>query len=305
MNLIIKVKKIIKREIKNFLYPIYGKILMLHSVVENKSQLKENRLLEITPSFLEQTILKYKSAGYRFASLDEVQQQVERPKRFRRKFVCFTLDDGYADNYKYAYPVFKKYNCPFAIYVTTNYPDRKAQIWWYQLEDILLKNENLTVNGVEYECSDMEKKNKAFWDIREKIFSSDTAMTLTSLKQLFIENESGGGKNVDELALSWEQIVELAADPLCTIAAHTVSHASLPALSDDEIRKELSEGKKRIEDRIKKPVNHFSYPYGNCDSRVAKLTMELFETGVTTNQGLVRKGDNLCELKRNELVHDL
>jgi len=294
MNLIFRVK----RKIHKILHPPYGEILMLHRVVENRSQLDENRILEVTPSFLEKTILKYQSAGYRFASLDEVQRLVKRWKFNRRKFVCFTLDDGFADNYEQAYPIFKKYSCPFAIYITTDYPDQNAQFWWYQLEELLLKKEKLMINGVEYDCFDFEKKNKAFWDIREKIFSSDAEMTMTALEQLFNENDC----HTKVHALSWEQIVELSADPLCTIAAHSVSHASLPTLSDEAIRRELSDGKKKIEEKIKKPVKHFSYPYGNWNNRVSDLVMEHYSTAVTTKGGIITKGDNLFLLNRKTLV---
>jgi len=305
MKLVRRAKGKIKREIKKFLNPVFGEILMLHSVVESRSRLIDNRMLEITPAFLEQTILKYKYAGYRFASLDDVQKQLKKRKRYWRKFVCFTLDDGYADNYKNAYPIFKKHNCPFAIYITTDYPDKNALYWWYQLEGVLLENEQLTINGAEYDCSDLEKKNKAFRDIRDKIFSSEAEMTLIALKQLYKDNDSAIRKDINELALSWEQIVELAADPLCTIAAHTVSHAALPVLNDEMIRKELSEGKNKIEERIKKPVKHFAYPYGNWDSRIADLAKEQFCTATTTDKGIVRKYDNIYMLKRNELTHDL
>lgn len=294
MNLIFRVK----RKIHSLLHPPYGEILMLHRVVEQRSRLEENRALEITPAFLEQTILKYQSAGYRFVSLDEVQRQVERRKSDRRKFVCFTLDDGYADNYEQAYPIFKKHNCPFAIYVTTDYPDQNALFWWYQLEEALLKNDKLNIIGVEYDCSDLENKNRAFFEIREKIFSSDAEAILSVLKQIFQENDC-----TDKVpALSWEKIAELATDTLCTIAAHTVSHASLPALNDEMKRKELQDGKKKIEDKIKKPVKHFSYPYGNMDDRVTGLVMEQFSTAVTTQHGFVKKGDSVYALKRKILM---
>jgi peptidoglycan/xylan/chitin deacetylase (PgdA/CDA1 family) len=276
--------------------PPYGEILALHRVVEQRSRLKSNKRLDITPAFLEQTILKYQSAGYRFVSLDEVQRQVEKRKRNRRKFVCFTLDDGYVDNFEQAYPVFKKYHCPFAIYITTDYPDQKAKFWWYQLEEVLLKNDKITINDVEYDCSDLEKKNRAFGDIRKKCL-----LDAEILNRIFQENDSV----VRHDALSWEQIIELAADPLCTIAAHTVTHASLPTLNDEMIRTELSEGKKKIEDRIKMSVKHFSYPYGNWDDRVVDLVKEQFSTAVLVTRGYVQKGDNLYMLNRNTLYQDL
>jgi len=102
--------------------------------------------------------------------------------------------------------------------------------------------------------------------------------------------------------LSWEQIVELSVDPLCTIGAHTVSHASLPVLSDEMLEIELSNGRRKIEDRIKKPVTHFAYPYGNYDSRVVNLVREQFSTAVTVNWGEVKKGDDLFMLNRKDLV---
>jgi len=293
--------KKIKRKIGKILFQPYGEILMLHSVVEKKSQLEANQVLEVTPAFLEQTILNYKSAGYKFVSLDQVQSMVERKKRhwrFLPKFVSFTLDDGFVDNYEQAYPVFKKYNCPFTIYVTTNYPDKKAQFWWIQLEKVLLKNENVTINGVEYDCSDLEKKNQAFLEIRKKIFSVDAEITMRALEQLFKDNDCS---DMNSLALSWEQIIELAAEPLCTIGAHTVSHPALPTLSDEKIRKELSEGKKRIEEIIKKPVKHFAYPYGRFDERVVQLVMEQFSTAVTTKWGLINIGDSQHTLNRVNL----
>ena len=277
--------------------PLYGEILMLHRVVEQRSMLEENRILEVTPIFLEQTILNYQDRGYRFASLDELQWQLEKRKRNRRKFVCFTLDDGFADNYDQAYPVFKKHNCPFAIYITTDFPDKKALYWWYLLEELLLKKDNISMNGIEYDCSNMEKKNKAFLKIRDHIFSSTADMTMTALKQLFKDNNC----HTKVRALSWEQIVEMSNDPLCTIGAHSVTHASLPLLSDEKIRSELLEGKQKIEEKINKPVNHFAYPYGNYDEKVMRLVMEQFNTAVTTNAGSIIKGDHAYQLNRNVL----
>jgi len=291
------IKQILKKIYIKFTNPVCGEILMLHSVVEKRSQIIENRNLEVTPSFLEQTILKYKSLGYRFVSLDEIQHQMVTRKRHSRKFVCFTIDDGFADNYELAYPVFKKHNCPFIIYVTTDYVDKKAQFWWCQLEVLVMKNEKLMINGIEYDCSDLEKKNRVFSEIAGRVYSS-YAGTILSLKQLYNENDY----NTNVRALSWEQIVDLAADPLCTIGAHTVSHPSLPMLSDEKIRKELSDGKKIIEEKINKPVKHFSYPYGDCDSRVAKLAMEQFSTAVLATEDYVRKKDNVYLLNRSQLI---
>jgi len=101
----------------NFSHPVVGEILMMHQVSQTRTSDKERYDLEITPTFLEQTILKYKQMGYRFANLDEIYKQMTEHKRSGKKFVCFTFDDGYFNNFTLAYPIFKKYDCPFSIYV--------------------------------------------------------------------------------------------------------------------------------------------------------------------------------------------
>jgi len=287
----------IKRRIKKVIYPLYGEILMLHRVVKTRSILEENRILEITPEFLEQTILKYKSDRYRFVSMDEVRMLLKKPINLTNKFVCFTLDDGFADNYEEAYPIFKKHNCPFTIYITTDYPDKNKQYWWYHLEDLLHKKYNFSLNGIEYDCSDITKQNRAFIEIRNKIFSSDASVTIITLEKLFEEN----GCNSKVHSLCWEQIIELSKEPLCTIGAHSVTHSSLPILSDEKIIKELLLGKEKIEAKTGMPVNHFAYPYGNWDNRVKNLVMQHFRTAVTVNWGMIKKYDNLFTLNRKPL----
>jgi peptidoglycan/xylan/chitin deacetylase (PgdA/CDA1 family) len=297
MKLISKINK----KISQLFHPPYGEILTLHRVVKERSTLNANRYLEITPAFLEQTILKYKSAGYRCVSLDEVQRQVESRQPGAEKFVCFTLDDGYADNYEQAYPVFQKHDCPFAIYVATDFPDRKAKLWWYWLEDLLMAKDRLTLNGVEYDCSDFEKKNRAFSAIRERIFTTEAETILNALEQSHQEIAGAARRDVDTLALTWEQIFKLAADPLCTIGSHTATHVSLPALSDERIRQELTEAKSKIEDRIRRPVRHFAYPYGNFDHRVARMVMKQYTTATIVLGDSIRKTSTLSSLNRNGL----
>ena len=303
MNLILKIKKKIFKLFHHLFHRPYGEILMLHRVVEKRSLLEDNRGLEVTTAFLEQTILKYKSNGYNLVSLDEVQRQVESKRRGKTKFVCFTFDDGYADNYELAYPVFKKHNCPFAIYIATDFPENKALLWHYDLQDVILENEKLLFNDMEFDCHDLNQKNRTFRNINDNFFiESDTETNQKALENLFKENVCTNRHDVK--TLNWEQFIDLASDPLCTIAAHTVSHPALTLISDEKIKKELSDGKKIIEDKIKKPVTHFAYPFGNWDDRVASLAMEIYSTAVTTLHGSVRKGDTLDRLNRKKLIEE-
>ena len=293
----------IKRKIYKLFHPSMGEILMLHRVVENRSVLEANRQMEITPELLEKTILDYQSKGYRFISLDEVHEIVSTQKRLKQKFVCFTFDDGYVDNYDLAYPIFKKYNCPFAIYVATDFPDGKALLWWYVLEDILIdQNELILGDDSRYDCPTIEKKNATFDAVRHKIFNSQSQDIAQTLNHLFVNYSYSFEDKNRALAMSWEQIAELAKDDLCTIASHTMSHGVLPNMSVEQVEEELRDSKIKLEQCIQKKVEHFAYPYGASNKSVMNLATKVgYKTAVLANGGMIRKGDDVIELKRNSL----
>ena len=98
---------------------------MLHQVAPGApAAFEPNRILRVTPDFLDQTIRQVLEAGFDIISLDDVAARLAGPTH-ERPFVAFTLDDAYRDNLVHAYPVFKRYGLPFAVYgVIPNYVDR-------------------------------------------------------------------------------------------------------------------------------------------------------------------------------------
>lgn len=70
--------------------------------------------------------------------------------------------------------------------------------------------------------------------------------------------------------LSWREIRELA-DSGITIGSHSLSHRWLPDISDArELRSEVFDSKKKIEDEIGREAQHFCYPVGGVNERVAE-----------------------------------
>lgn len=98
-------------------HPIMGEVWQLHRVTNNHSDTDLQRKYEITPYRLESLIALYISKGYIFVSMKDVRQVILGKKKLKNRFVAITLDDGYRDNYEIAYPIFKKYNIPFCIYL--------------------------------------------------------------------------------------------------------------------------------------------------------------------------------------------
>lgn len=242
-----------------------GVVVMLHRVAEyDKSKLKPNEDLKVSPTFLQKTIDKYKKAGFSFLSLDEVYDVITGKTNIGKPFVAFTLDDGYLDNYTTAYPIFKRNNVPFCIFVATDFPDKKAILWWYSIEDLILTNDTIRLSdGTNYICHTYQQKWDTFRLIREKILRLDQGNLLKSIQLLFSDYQIDWLAPIQKMSMSWENIAELGKEPLCTIGGHTITHPAFIPLSKEEIKAEIDGGIERLHSAIEYDIQHFAYPYGS------------------------------------------
>jgi peptidoglycan/xylan/chitin deacetylase (PgdA/CDA1 family) len=91
--------------------------------------------------------------------------------------------------------------------------------------------------------------------------------------------------------MDWNEIRELAADPLVTIGAHTVNHIMLGKAAEAAARFELKASRDAIEAALGAEVRHLAYPYGGRDlvgPREFRLASELgYRTAVTTRPGVL------------------
>ena len=269
----------IKRKIHNLSLPELGVVLMLHRVVDSRSRIAANRDLEITADFLEKTILEYRQKGYTFVNLDEVADIIEKGNT-KHKFVCFTFDDGYRDNYEIAYPIFKKYNIPFTIYVTTDFYEQKALLWWYVLEDLCVTDEE-------------------FLTYREKIFNLKTAEIESAFKEWFPGRNYSFADTVNKMSLTVAQIRELSDSGLCCIGSHTVTHPRLDKLTPEEQRYEISTSKNKLEAVVGKQVEHFAFPYGCYNAATVPIVAECgYKTAVRVYGDVVRRGTEVLQINR-------
>lgn len=101
-------------------HPRVGEVWQLHRVTDEQSADAAERTYEITPSKLVALIESRLQRGYQFVSLAQLQEMIAS-NVYGKKFISITLDDGYEDNLTVAYPIFKKYNIPFCIFIAKSY----------------------------------------------------------------------------------------------------------------------------------------------------------------------------------------
>jgi peptidoglycan/xylan/chitin deacetylase (PgdA/CDA1 family) len=103
--------------------------------------------------------------------------------------------------------------------------------------------------------------------------------------------------------VTWEQLKTMAAEPLVTIASHSVTHPpDLRTFSDEALIYELVESKRRLEEQLGIPIRYFSYPTGYYDERVAQAVAKAGYLAAFTmrqeNEQFAGASGSLLEIER-------
>lgn len=276
----------------SFLTRGQGAILMFHNVrPATPRPYAPNHSLEVTPEFLETTIELLHRLQYEIIPVGDLATRLTRNDGGR--FAALTFDDGYRDNLEFAAPILKRHAIPYAIYVTTGFVNRTSRLWWLELESAigLLNHVDLEIAGERFSTSSRTPAEKcdAYVGAYEFLRNHDEAAMLDRISALLAQ--SGAEGDFAQLCMTWDEIRTAGQDPLCTIGAHTLTHARLTKYDEASVRRELLESRQIIEREIGRPVVHLAYPFGDrlsAGPREFAVARECgYETAVTTRPGVL------------------
>ena len=273
-----------------------GLIFTLHQVrpePEPHEAFAPNRILEVTPDFLDAVLDQVQEAGLDVVSLNEAVRRLREEDE--RRFVCFTFDDGYRDNFEYAYPLFKKRALPLTLYVPTDYPDGNGELWWIALAEIVSRASEIELcrNGALWKlpAETVQDKYRAYEEIYWWLRLIDEATQRQIVRTLADRYEIDMTADCRRLIMNWDEIRTMAADPLVTVGAHTKGHFAVSKLSASRALEEMRGSADRIEQELGSRPLHFAFPYGDPGSagpRDFALAREAgFKTAVTTRKGML------------------
>ena len=90
------------------------------------------------------------------------------------------------------------------------------------------------------------------------------------------------------------------------IGCHSMTHAYLTDISESNLRVEIADAKKELEDIAGKPVKHFSCPGGRWDERVVRVAQDAgYESLATSEIGVNRSATNRYGLLRIAVTHEV
>ena len=217
-------------------------------------------MVSVTPFVFEGQMRHIRDAGYRTLSLGELIGFMEGGFVPYRKSIVITFDDGYLDNYIYAYPVLKGYGLKAAVFLVSDWVDKAS-----------LAPDRASV------VEEYKKK----------------PMTHAEMKVLVERGDLG------RVSVDLSMVEEMRRASLVEFYSHTKSHASADRLERAGLVEELAGSKKRIEEMIGAQCPYLCWPKGRYSATTVEAASIAGYKGIfTTIPGIAQKGADPLHVKR-------
>ncbi len=227
--------------------------------------------------------------------LGEWVARAEQGRPLPDKACAITFDDGWRDNYEYAFPILQQEQVPATLFAVSGLIGTREQFWPNRIVR-LLQQPVETRQSIGWLNALAQEGN---------LEAEASAQVIYSLKQypddriigMIEEAESSLGLEPPEAPalMDWEELRELSDSSLVEIGSHTCRHVRLREDLDHEtLKRELVDSKAELTERLGRPVDLFCYPNGDYCAAAVEGVRRHYRAAVTTRGGInAPDGDSL------------
>jgi len=276
-------------------------ILMYHRILPQTDSryTEEEPGMIVTPDTLEMHIRELKSL-FEIMALQDWVQRIKTGKPLPANACAITFDDGWLDNYQYAYPILLKHQIPASIFVVSHMLGTNQQFWPNRVAALLQQSPHTAaklpwLNDLLTHNTENPRELQAQAIYQLKTYSDADILSRLS------EAEALADVTLPDspCLINWEQAREMANSGLIDFGSHTCHHVRLrPDTPQEVLFKEITDSKKTIENQLNRPVNLFCYPNGDFCPAAESLVTEHYDAAVTTKKGINTAQSNPSLLHR-------
>lgn len=214
---------------------------------------------------------------------------IEHGRRLPARPVLVTFDDGFCDNFEVAFPILRDCKVPATIFLATGYVDAPGTYWFDWVAYVIGKTERsrlrLACIDLTIELGPCAPDRNARRRVATQLLARLKELTDDGRRQVLTElaEQVGVAIGPTQQALSgslrWDQVREMAAAGI-EFGSHTVSHPVLARVgSDTQLREELVDSRRAIEQATGRPVVAFAYPVGGAGAFDARVLHAVRDAG--------------------------
>lgn len=241
----------------------------------------------------EQTLLWFKSR-YNLVSINELREHIYNGKPLKNACML-SVDDGWRSTYDVIYPVMRKHNVPFTIFVSPHVMETGMNFWYYTYQF----------------CNQDEIKaeliNRGWYSDDAKSFAADMLLKQLPIDEIYDVLNAILAKHpeieIPRGFMNTNEVLELHRSGLVEVGAHTVMHPVLANETAERVKTEVRGSVERLSDILNKQVESFAYPNGleNLDFSTREMDI-VNECGIkcafSVNPGVINGKTNSMSIPR-------
>ncbi len=198
-------------------------------------------------------------------SLDEALAWLDRPSLRSGSAVLITFDDGYADNYRLAYPALRNHGVSATFFLTTSFVGESRLPWWDRIADYVRRTREPRLH-LEYPTAldfDLEREPRPI--VLRRLLQIYKSAAMTDPER-FIDEIAQACRIEptipERIFLDWKEAAEMVAGGM-SIGSHTHSHELLAKLTLEEQLHELTKSRQILEAALPIAADVLAYPVGS------------------------------------------
>jgi peptidoglycan/xylan/chitin deacetylase (PgdA/CDA1 family) len=237
------------------------------------------------------------------------------------RYCAVTFDDGWLDNYRYAYPILRKFQIPATVFLPTDFIGTYEWFWPEKVAycvRAITGNEEARGKGAVILKKYIDVQEQA---TRSACGSEDAGRILAD--QVIERCKDFGQETISELLetvygelaislprerciVNWDEVVQMAEGDI-SFGSHSRSHRILTQLALEDVREELEGSQQVLKSRVGSYVPVFCYPNGNTNAQIEALAKNCgYSAAVGVRPGLEgRHPASLFDLRRIGIHNDV
>jgi peptidoglycan/xylan/chitin deacetylase (PgdA/CDA1 family) len=216
--------------------------------------------------------------------------RIERGLPARRTAVI-TFDDGYVDVLASGRPVLEKHGCPATMFLCPGLIGDPSAFWWDTVTRIFLDTATLperlelpTSGGLRSWTVPAIRRES----VHIEVWAALRTAGHTERREMLDRLADWAGVPADapeaDRCMTEAQCAEFLAPGFIDAGAHTMTHPSLPSISDAEKATEIEDSIRGSSALFGRPVTTFAYPYGDADDATVRVASRFRLAGACTTQ---------------------
>lgn len=265
-------------------------LLMYHRILPERDVRygQEEPGMLIRPETLEMHIKEIRKE-FELVSLSEWIHAKQTGQVLPERACAITFDDGWLDNYEYAFPVLKANAAPATLFAVAEKIGTDFQFWPNIIATLILKGA----------ASELAAHPRLQSHINVPLGLASMDQIAEVIRRLKAVSDAEIYAALDDISwrslcddlppalMSWAQLREMHQSGLVDIGSHTCTHRRLTnALSVVDLEYEIVQSKSILEQRLQSPINLFCFPNGDYNEVALSLVKQHYQAAVTTKRGI-------------------